>query len=157
MLRRRRTLALLEVEAWAQAAFHRLLLRRTTSGFARQRLGIHARLGALAPASVWLGNCEARAISDKNPTTTVYSFCGLHLPALLLRSAGTGLAAGSGGDRGAPSAAGAAPGTAPLSPAASAQSPAQIFVPLTVPTSLHPIGVCGFGCALALPAFGGGD
>jgi hypothetical protein len=38
----------------------------------------------LAPASVWLGNCEARAISDKNPTTTVYSFCGLHLPALLL-------------------------------------------------------------------------
>ena len=59
---------------------------------------------------------------------------------------------GQGGDGEAVSAAGAAP----LSPAASVQSPAQILVPLTVPTSLQPIGVCGLDCACDLAAFDGG-
>jgi hypothetical protein len=40
-------------------------------------------------------------------------------------------------------------GAAPLSPAASMQSPAQILVPLTVPTSLQPLWDCGFGCPRA--------
>ena len=35
-------------------------------------------------------------------------------------------------------------GVAPLSSDAPTQSPAQILVPLTVPTSLQPIGVPGF-------------
>jgi hypothetical protein len=36
------------------------------------------------------------------------------------------------------------PGIAPLSSDASAQPPAQMLVPLTVPTNLQPIGVPGF-------------
>ena len=39
------------------------------SGLARQWLGMHARLEPLASASIWPGDCDARAISDKNPTT----------------------------------------------------------------------------------------
>jgi hypothetical protein len=35
-------------------------------------------------------------------------------------------------------------GVEPLSSDAPTQSPAQILVPLTVPTSLQPIGVLGF-------------
>jgi hypothetical protein len=36
------------------------------------------------------------------------------------------------------------------------QSPAHSFVPLTVPTSLHPIGPFGFTCTSGLlPTFGG--
>ena len=40
---------------------------------------------------------------------------------------------------------------------AATHSPAQILVPLTVPTSLHPIGVCGLAACAAgfLLAFGG--
>src|SRR3954453_8907576 len=34
----------------------------------------------------------------------------------------------------------------PRSSDAAAQSPAQSLVPLTVPTSLHPIGAAGFAC-----------
>jgi len=37
---------------------------------------------------------------------------------------------------------------------AAAQSPAQILVPLTVPTNLHPIGACGFTWAGGLLAAG---
>jgi hypothetical protein len=40
--------------------------------------------------------------------------------------------------------AGSSAGVAPLSSDAPTQSPAQILVPLTVPTSLHPTGVLGF-------------
>ena len=39
---------------------------------------------------------------------------------------------------------GSSAGVAPLSSDAPTQSPAQILVPLTVPTSLQPIGVLGF-------------
>ena len=39
----------------------------------------------------------------------------------------------------------------PRSSDASAQSPAQSLVPLTVPTSLQPIGTCGFICFNGLP------
>ena len=41
-------------------------------------------------------------------------------------------------------------GWAPLRPAASVQSPAQSLVPLTVPTSLQPMGARGFASAGAL-------
>ena len=39
-----------------------------------------------------------------------------------------------------------------LSPVASTQSPAQSLVPLTVPTSLQPVGACAFACAAGLAA-----
>jgi hypothetical protein len=61
--------------------------------------------------------------------------------------------AGAGSDGGVVSAAGAAP----LSSAAFVQSPAQSLVPLTVPTSLQPIGACGLArTGGLLPTLGGG-
>jgi hypothetical protein len=42
-------------------------------------------------------------------------------------------------------------GVAPLSSDAPTQSPAQILVPLTVPTSLQPIGVLGFARTIGFP------
>src|ERR1051326_688647 len=56
------------------------------------------------------------------------------------------------------SARGAVAGSADdLSAAASAQSPAQSFVPLTVPTSLQPKGACVFACTEGLvPTLGAG-
>jgi hypothetical protein len=54
-----------------------------------------------------------------------------------------GFASGVGG--------GSAVGAVPRSPDAAAQSPAQSLVPLTVPTSLQPIGATGFACFCGLP------
>jgi hypothetical protein len=53
------------------------------------------------------------------------------------------------------SGAGSIAGAAPLSSAAPTQSPAHILVPRTVPTSLQPMGACGFACADFFAAFGG--
>ena len=77
------------------------------------------------------------------PASRLYSFA----------PGGIAPVAGSGGDGGVVSAGAAAP----LSCVASVQSPAQSLVPLTVPTSLQPIGACGLTWADAfLPALGGG-
>ena len=46
---------------------------------------------------------------------------------------------------------GSAVGAGPRSSGAAAQSPAQIFVPLTIPTSLQPVGASGFVCFSGLP------
>src|ERR1700730_13464846 len=59
-----------------------------------------------------------------------------------------GFASGAGGGDGS---AGSAEGVAPRSSGAAAQSPAQSLVPLTVPTSLQPIGADGFTCFHRLP------
>lgn len=59
-----------------------------------------------------------------------------------LASGGLGSGAGS---------AGSAVGAASRSSGAAAQSPAQIFVPLTIPTSLQPIGASGLVCLSGLP------
>ena len=48
-------------------------------------------------------------------------------------------------------ASGSGVGVAPRSSGAATQSPAQILVPLTVPTSLQPIGATGFACFCGLP------
>jgi hypothetical protein len=48
-------------------------------------------------------------------------------------------------------AAGSVVGVVPRSSDAAAHSPAQSLVPLTVPTSLQPIGACGFSCFGGLP------
>jgi hypothetical protein len=46
---------------------------------------------------------------------------------------------------------GSTAGVEPLSSEGPAQSPAQSFVPLTVPTSLQPVGASGFTCFAGLP------
>ena len=51
-------------------------------------------------------------------------------------------------------AAGSAEGVAPRSSGAVTQSPDQILVPLTVPTSLQPVGAEGFACFSGLPLLG---
>jgi len=113
-----------------------MALTRTLDWFRPTSRAISVRL---KPACASFRSCRSSSVVQgerliSSPPSRLYCFC----------SGGRGLSAGSGGDSGAPSAA----GTAPLSPAASAQSPAQIFVPLTVPTSLQPISVCDFCCAL---------
>jgi hypothetical protein len=61
------------------------------------------------------------------------------------------LAAGGLGSGGGAGSAGSAVGAAPRSSGAAAQSPAQILVPLTIPTSLQPIGASGLVCFSGLP------
>jgi hypothetical protein len=61
------------------------------------------------------------------------------------------LAAGGLDSGGGAGSAGSAAGAAPRSSGAAAQSPAQSLVPLTVPTSLQPIGAGGFTCFRGLP------
>ena len=122
-----------------------MALTRTLDWFRPTSRAISVRL---KPACASFRSCRSSSVVQgerliSSPPSQLYCFC----------SGGRGLSAGSGGDSGAPSAA----GTAPLSPAASAQSPAQILVPLTVPTSLQPISVCDFCCGFDLAAFGGGD
>jgi hypothetical protein len=48
-------------------------------------------------------------------------------------------------------ASGSGVGVAPRSSGAATQSPAQILVPLTVPTSLQPVCARGFTCPSGLP------
>jgi hypothetical protein len=62
--------------------------------------------------------------------------------------------AGAGGDGGG--ATSTVGGAAPLNSDASTQLPAQSLVPLSVPTSLQPIGACGLTRVSGLlPTFGG--
>src|SRR2546430_15313587 len=61
------------------------------------------------------------------------------------------LAAGGLDSGGGAGSAGSAAGAAPRSSGAAAQSPAPSLVPLTVPTSLQPIGADGFTCFRGFP------